>query len=327
MDAQGDPACLSHLGGVPQKSKTGDISGSVESKVNRELGCIAIEAFHPGDGISEFVGRGEIAFEGCGDDAGAERFGKKEAVARACAGFGQELVVLDDSKSNQTKFGLFILDGVPACDDNARFEGFFGSTSHDCLSDIHGQCGREGGNIEREEGFAAHRVDIGESIGGSDRAVVVGVVDNGSEKVDSGDEGLAVVEAPDSGIVSRFKPDEEIRVGFTLKSFFDWQQNLRQRFRVDFGRSTRASGERRQADGWGVSHGLIIPDFGWVGGKTVEPRPSRTDGFLRMGACTREAGYQAMHFSRIRCLRSTFRVPAYRMTVNPQRVCGRRRLK
>jgi len=83
---------------------------------------------------------------------------------------------------------------------------------------------------------------------------------------------LAVVEAPDSGIVGRFKPDEEIRVGFTLKSFFDWQQNLRQRFRVDFGRSTRASGERRQADGWGVSHGLIIPDFGvFWNDKDVEP--------------------------------------------------------
>ena len=262
MDAQGDPACLSHLGGVPQKSKTGYISGSVKAKVNRELGCIAIEAFHPDNSIFEFIRRGEITFESGGDDAGAERFGKKEAVARACAGFGQELVVLDDSKSNQTKFGLFILDGVPTCDDNTSFKGFLSRTAHDSLGNLKGKSGWEGGNVEREEGFAAHRVDIGKGIGGSDRAVVVGVVDNGSEKVDSGDEGLAVVEAPDSGIVGRFKPDEEIRVGFTLKSFFDWQQNLRQRFRVDLGCSTRASGERSQADGWDVSHGLIIPDFG-----------------------------------------------------------------
>lgn len=54
---------------------------------------------------------------------------------------------------------------------------------------------------------------------------------------------MAVVEAPNSGIVGGVKPDEEIREGMTLKSFFDWQQNLRQRFRVDFGRSTRAGGE------------------------------------------------------------------------------------
>jgi len=82
---------------------------------------------------------------------------------------------------------------------------------------------------------------------------------------------LAVVEAPNSGIIGSIEPDEEIRVGFTLKSFFDWQQNLRQRFRVDFGCSARAGGERSQADGWGDSHGLIIPDFGvFVGEKYVE---------------------------------------------------------
>jgi hypothetical protein len=65
---------------------------------------------------------------------------------------------------------------------------------------------------------------------------------------------MLLVEAPNSSIVGGFKPDEKIRVGRTLKCFFYWQQNLRQRFRVDFGRSARASGERSQADGRGVSH-------------------------------------------------------------------------
>jgi len=74
---------------------------------------------------------------------------------------------------------------------------------------------------------------------------------------------LVVVETPNSSIVGGIKPDEEIRVGRTLKSIFDWQQNLRQRFRVDFGRSARTSGKQSQADGWGVIHGSIIPDF-WV---------------------------------------------------------------
>jgi len=72
---------------------------------------------------------------------------------------------------------------------------------------------------------------------------------------------MLLVEAPNSSIVGGFKPDEEIRVGSILKCFFDWQQNLRQRFRVDFGRSARASGERSQADEWGVIHASILPDF------------------------------------------------------------------
>jgi hypothetical protein len=73
---------------------------------------------------------------------------------------------------------------------------------------------------------------------------------------------LVIVETPNSSIIGGIEPDDEIRVGDTLESLFDWQQNLRQRFRVDFGRSARASGERSQADGWGVSHGSIIPDSG-----------------------------------------------------------------
>ena len=57
---------------------------------------------------------------------------------------------------------------------------------------------------------------------------------------------MAVVEAPNSGIVGGVKPDEEIREGMTLKSFFDWQQNLRQRFRVELGSSTRTVGKAGQ---------------------------------------------------------------------------------
>lgn len=59
---------------------------------------------------------------------------------------------------------------------------------------------------------------------------------------------MVVVEAPDSGIVGGFKPDEKIRVGVPLKYFFDWQQNLRQRFRAELGSSARATGKTGQSD-------------------------------------------------------------------------------
>jgi len=48
---------------------------------------------------------------------------------------------------------------------------------------------------------------------------------------------LVVVDTPNSSIIGSIETDEKIRVCLTLKGFFDWQQNLRQRFRVDFGRS------------------------------------------------------------------------------------------
>ena len=166
------------------------------------------------------------------------------------------MVILNEADSNQTKFGLFIFDGVPAGNDDAGFEGFFSSPAQDSLGDFEGQVGWKGGNVEGKEGYTAHRIDIRKGIGGSDGTVIVGIVDDGSEVVEGGDQGMAFVEAPDSSVIGGIKPDEEIRVNVTLKSLFDWQQNLRQRFRVDFGCSARAGGERSQADGWGVSHGV-----------------------------------------------------------------------
>ena len=254
MEAQGDSACLGHLGGVTYEPEASDVGGSVKSKINRQLGGVAIEAFHPGNRIGEFIGGSEATFKRGGDDASAKGFGEEEAVARTQAGFGQELVVLNNAEGNETKFGFFILDGMPAGDHDASFEGFFSRTAHDSLGYFKGQCGRQGGNIEREEGLTAHRIDVREGIGSRYRAEVVGIVHDGGEKVDGGYERMLLVEAPNSSIVGGFKPDEKIRVGRTLKCFFDWQQNLRQRFRVDFGRSARASGERSQADGRGVSH-------------------------------------------------------------------------
>ena len=212
----------------------------MKAKVDRELSGITVEAFHPDDRIFEFVGGSKAAFEGSGDDASAKGLGEEQAVARARAGLGQKLVVLDYTKRDEAKFGFFILDGMPSSDHHACFEGLFSRTANDGLGTLEGQGGREGGDVQREEGLAPHRVDVGKSIGSSDCAIIVGVVHNRGEKIDSGDERLVVVETPNSSIVGGIKPDDEIRVGCTLKSIFDWQQNLRQRFRVDFGRSARA---------------------------------------------------------------------------------------
>ena len=109
VEAQGDPACLSHLGGMPQQTKAGDVGGSVEGKVDCQLSGVPVETFHPGDGIGKFIRGSEAALEGGGYDAGAKGFGEEEAVARARAGFGQQLVVLHNTQGDETKLGLFIL--------------------------------------------------------------------------------------------------------------------------------------------------------------------------------------------------------------------------
>jgi len=59
---------------------------------------------------------------------------------------------------------------------------------------------------------------------------------------------MALVQLPDSGIVSRIQPDQKIRIIGGVESFLNWQQNLRQRLRVELGRSARAAGETGEAD-------------------------------------------------------------------------------
>ena len=151
---------------------------------------------------------------------------------------------------------------MSAGDDHPGFTGFFRGAADDSLGELERQRGGEGGDVEGEKRLAAHRINVRKGVRGSNRAVVVGIIHNRGEKVHRGDEGLLLVETPNSSIVGGIKPDEQFRAGNALESFFDWLQNLRQRFRVDFRSSARAGGERSQADGWGVIHGSIIPDFG-----------------------------------------------------------------
>jgi len=225
------------------------------------LSGIAVEALHPHDGIGKVFRGCLVALEGGCDDACAKRFGEEESVAGAGAGFGQQTVAAGNPEHDQPEFRFIILDRMSTGDDRPSFAGFFRGAADDSLGELERQRGREGGDVEGEERLAAHRVNVRKGICGSNRAVIVGVIHNRGEKVHRGDEGLLLVETPNSSVISGIEPDEQFRAGNALESFFDWQQNLRQRFRVDFRSSTRAGGERSQADGWVFCHAPIIPDF------------------------------------------------------------------
>jgi hypothetical protein len=66
---------------------------------------------------------------------------------------------------------------------------------------------------ERHDGTAAHRVDVGERVGGRDRAEEPRIVDDRREEVDGLDDGRAAAEAVDRRVVRRLVPDEQVRVG------------------------------------------------------------------------------------------------------------------
>jgi len=69
---------------------------------------------------------------------------------------------------------------------------------------------REGGDVEREQHLAAHRIDVAHRIGRGDRAPVVRIVNERPEEVDGQHYGLRIVQPVDSGVVRRCKPDQQV---------------------------------------------------------------------------------------------------------------------
>ena len=161
---------------------------------------------------------------------------------------GQDFFGLCDPDRNQTKFGFVIGDGVTAGNDHASLPAFFSRPADDSLRDFMGQVGRESGDIERQERFRTHGIDIREAVGGGNSAVIVRIVDHRGEEIGGDHQGLALIQLPDSSIISRIQPDQKIRIIGGVEIFLNWQQDLRQRLRVELGSSARATGKAGQTN-------------------------------------------------------------------------------
>src|SRR5690606_13368086 len=67
-----------------------------------------------------------------------------------------------------------------------------------------------GQQVDRQHRLAAHRVDVGERVGGRDPAPVVGVVDDRGEEFGGGDQRAATVQPHGRAVVAVLVPDDEV---------------------------------------------------------------------------------------------------------------------
>jgi hypothetical protein len=72
---------------------------------------------------------------------------------------------------------------------------------------------RPGQQVDRDERRTAHRVDVGQRVGGGDPTPVVGVVDDGREEVGGRDDGAVSVDAYGGRVVAVVEPDEQVATG------------------------------------------------------------------------------------------------------------------
>ena len=78
-----------HLGCVAQQPKSGDVGGRVRAGGQRSLGRGPVELHHAGSGCGKLLVAGQVAHEGCGDHARAQRLGQDQPVAWLCAALGK----------------------------------------------------------------------------------------------------------------------------------------------------------------------------------------------------------------------------------------------
>ena len=263
VDLQADAALVRHLAGVPEQPEAGDIGRGVDAaRRSRRLGGGAVEGQHRRRGGLDVLGARFLVLERGGDDAGADRLGQEEDVARERAGLGPDLVGMDRAGDDQPELRLGIGDGVPAGDDRAGLGDLLRRALEDGGDHVRRQVLREPGDIEREEDRAAHGVDVAHAVGGGDGAVGPGVVDDRGEEIDRLHDRQIGRKAIDRGVVAGLETDDEIRVGGEGQR----TQHLRQGRRAQFGRSASAAGERGQPYLVSGLHGVVltIPEIAGV---------------------------------------------------------------
>lgn len=236
----GDLALAAHAGEVAEEAEAGDVGAGADEALLPDGGAGGVEGGHElGGGVGEGVG-GEAAFDGGGDDAGADRFGEVEEVARFGTGVGDDVVGVDESGDGEAVEGLGVLDGVAAGEDAASLGDLVGTAAEDGVDDLGWEdVGGDADDVHGGDGASAHGVDVGEGIGGGDLAVEIGVVHDGGEKIEGLDEGALVIEAIDGGVVGGGGTDEEIGV----VDLGEAAQNLREFGLADFGGSSSAGGQ------------------------------------------------------------------------------------
>ena len=264
VDGGGDAGAFDHFPEVAGEAEAGDVGGGAQAVGDGEVGGVAVEAEHGVDGGVEPGGFAASAAGGGEDEARAEGLGEVEAVAGAEGGLAEEAGGVRKAEDAKAVLGFVVPDGVAAGNDAAGLGDLVGAAADDVGGDGRGEVLGEGGDVEGEGDFAAHGVHVGHGVGGGDGAVLPGVVDEGGEEVEGGDDGGTGVDAPDGGVVGRAQPGEEVGVSFGIKRGGEGRQNLRQGLGPGLGRSAAAAGQIGEAN-LVCGHGGIVPD-GSAGG-------------------------------------------------------------
>jgi len=212
QDAQADRGAKGHFAGVPDDAEAGDVGDGVDVVAERDFAGRLIKGGHGCGGSVDPRGFGLGLFDGGGNDAGADGLGEDQYIARTRGGVGEDARGIDGSGDGITEFEFRIADTVAADDGASSLNHFAEASGEDLFEDLRVTFLREADQGKRRDGAAAHGVDIAEGVGGGDLSEGEGIVDDGSEEVDSLDESERGRDEVDSGVVGLVEANQDIRV-------------------------------------------------------------------------------------------------------------------
>ena len=155
---------------------------------------------------------------------------------------------MDGAHDAEAVLRLGVVDRVAAGDDAAAFGDLGRAAAEDFRQDRRRQVFGKADDVEGEEDFGAHGVDVAHGVGGGDGAVGVGVIDDGREEVERQDDRKLIADAIDSGVVKAVEAEEQVGVLFGPESVGERAQDLRQEGDARLSRSAGAGGEAGEAD-------------------------------------------------------------------------------
>jgi hypothetical protein len=251
------PAGGQHPVQVAQQPEPGHVGGRPHPRGQRGLARARVEQRHRGHGGVYHPGRGRAVLERGGDHAGADRLGEDELVPGRGPVDGQQSGRVGQAHHGQAVLGHRVVDRMAARDEAPGFgRDLRAAAQHLAEQGEVEPVARPGGEVDREQRPAAHRVHVGQRVRRRDPAPVARVIDDRGEEVRGQHQRALIVQAQHGRVVAFERADEQVTRGRAHRGdvAYGGEQRL-QLGQRQLARAARAGRQRGQPGGLGlVSH-------------------------------------------------------------------------
>jgi hypothetical protein len=238
-------AALQHPVQVTEQAVSGHIGRRIRACFVHRQSRPTVQRRHDRDDVFFAPLGQEIALERGREDAGAERLRQHQDIPGPRPRIRDDAVAVHAAGRHQTVLRFWVVDRVATQDVDAGFARLVGATAQDVAQNAHRQLlGWERDDVEREQRFGAHRVQIGQCVRRRHLAERIRVVDQWREEVERLHQGGVALQREYRSVIGRRDADQDARVA----DFRKLSQDLRQVFRVQLARSPSSVTQSGESD-------------------------------------------------------------------------------